>query len=337
MNFNEQQILIIGASGLVGTELISILLERGFQASNILTTASEQSSGKAIEVEGNAFVLQAIDVKLFTTSPLVFQCASNEAAREWVPIALEAGCRVIDCSSMYRQDDGVPLVIPNVNGCFLQPNSQLIASPNCTTIVLLTAIQGLREILNIVSITVATYQSLSGAGRDGLQALEEETSGTPRKPNGVFPEPCAFNVFCHESTVNTETGFNGEEEKVIAEVHKIWNETELQVIPTCIRVPVVRVHTESITLTVNGVVSESVVLEAINNSKDVVLLNDEGHFPTALKASSSDVVLVGHVRVIPQNEHTIISLVACGDQIRTGAALNAVRIAEELSKISTHS
>lgn len=335
-NLKNKQIVVIGASGLVGQELISILLERGIDSTSIIPTSTKTSAGKAIEISDNAFVLQMIEKSLFSKSPLVFQCATNEAAKEWVPIALESGCQVIDCSAVYRQDNNVPIVIPSINGEQLRTNPQLIACPNCTTIILLTAIHKLQNAFDVETITVSTYQALSGAGKEGLKALQRESRGEAPASESIFPEPCAFNVFCHESSVHSGTGLNGEEEKVIAEIHKICGDSSLHVIPTCMRVPVERVHTESITLSVNEDVSEKDVMHALQTSTNVLVLNEEGHFPTALKASGGDDVLVGHVRVVSRKNCSTISLIACGDQIRTGASLNAVRIAEKLCEVATH-
>ena len=329
----HNNILIIGASGIVGQELISILLDRGADPTSIIPTASSQSAGKSIEIGGFAFVLQDIQADLFETSPLVFQCATNEAALEWIPIALKKNCQVIDCSSAYRQYAHVPLVIPYINGEELLSNPQLIAGPNCTTIVLLTAINILLKELDVQSITVSTYQALSGAGRAGLDALSHETAGNTPSIDSIFPEPCAGNIFCHESAVNSATGFNSEEEKVIAEIYKICNQDSLTIMPTCMRVPVERVHTESISLTFQGNTTKQEILALLDATPNVLVLDEESHFPTALKASGGDTVLVGHVRV----SGSTISLVACGDQLRTGAALNAVRIAEQLNEeIYTH-
>ncbi len=330
MPATNQTYLIIGATGLVGGELLSILLINGIAKENIIATASKQSAGKTIDVGNTTFQLQVLCSNLFVYKPLVIQCASNDAALEWVPIAIKAGCTVIDCSSVFRQDVGVPLVIPCVNGALVESSSQLIVGPNCTTIILLTAIEGIRQAFDIRSITVATYQSISGAGRQGLQALAAESCADTPTTKSIFPEPCARNVFCHESSVSPTTGYNGEEEKVISEVHKIWDDSTVAVFPTCMRVPVVRVHTESITLTIAGKVTESEILQVLHDTKNITVFNKEGDFPTALKASGGDDVLVGHVRVVAYGDQTIVSLVACGDQIRTGAALNAFRIAQAI-------
>ncbi len=333
---SKQQIIIIGTTGLVGRELLSILVNCDFDQTRITVTASDQSVGSVIDVEESAFVLKQLQASLFNENALVFQCASNEAAIQWVPMALGSGSTVIDCSSTYRSDPSVPLVIPCVNGELLDNEPQLIASPNCTTIILLTAINGLCKTYGVESISVATYQAVSGAGRDGLEALLQESAGKVSAPDGVFPEPSAFNVFCHESSIDPETGFNGEEARVIAESRRILGNQSLPLAVTCMRVPVKRVHTEAITLTLFGNHTVEEVLQTLRVTENVVLLNDEGHFPTALKASGGDFVLVGHVRVQHESDQTILSLVACGDQLRTGAALNAVRIAESLTTIRAY-
>jgi aspartate-semialdehyde dehydrogenase len=330
---NNGKILVIGASGLVGSELISILLEMGIGPSTIIATSSEHSAGKALEIGGTAFVLKTISEDLYSCTELVFQCASNKAASIWVPKAIEAGCSVVDCSSEFRETQGVPLVIPSLNGDLLKDNPQLVASPNCTTIILLSAIHKLQVAFDVQSITVATYQAISGAGRAGLEALRNEIIGKPISAGGIFPEPCAFNVFCHESPVNSETGFNAEEEKVISEVRKICCDDSIEIMPSCMRVPVERVHTEAITIIFRGEIISEQIKQTLRDTPDVVLLNDEGHFPTALKARGGDEILVGHLRVVSAIDHTTVSFIACGDQLRTGAALNAVRIAQELTSV----
>ena len=329
--------IVVGATGLVGRELISILVEQGVEPSTIRAAASDVSVGRIVELAGCAFVLQPVRETLFQRDAIVFLCASADLSKQWAPRAVAEGCTVIDCSSAFRQTDGVPLVIPCVNGELLDDQPSLIAGPNCTTIVLLTAISPLRKAFapRLRSVTVATYQALSGAGRAGLEALASENAGQASVPGGVFPEPCAGNVFCHESEVDAGTGFSGEETKVITESHRIWREDSVQIAPTCMRVPVERVHTEAISMEFAGEVLEADVYRVLRASPEVVLVNgpDDGGYPTALKASGGDHVLVGHVRVqhFAGDGVTRVSLVACGDQLRTGAALNAVRIARALA------
>jgi aspartate-semialdehyde dehydrogenase len=322
---------VVGATGLVGRELISILVERGVEPSAITAVASDASASSMVELGGCAFVLQPLRETLFVQGCVVFMCVSAEVSKQWSPRAVAVGCTVVDCSSAFRRTDGVPLVIPCVNGHLLDEQPSLIACPNCTTIVLLTAISPLRKAFSprLRSVTVATYQAVSGAGRDGLDALASETAGHVPVVGGVFPEPCAGNVFCHESPVDVVSGLSGEEEKVIAETHRIWADDLVAIVPTCMRVPVERVHTEAITLEFSGGVSEADVLRVLRASPEVVLMDGPGAggYPTALKASGGDEVLVGHVRVQHGRGFTRVSLVACGDQLRTGAALNAARIA----------
>ena len=331
--------VVIGATGLVGRELISILMEQGVEPSAISVAASDASVGRIVELGGCAFVLQPLGEALFEQESVVFLCASAQLSTQWAPRAVAAGCTVIDCSSAFRRTDGVPLVIPCVNGELLDRQPSLVAGPNCTTIVLLTAISPLRKAFapRLRSVNVATYQALSGAGRDGLDALAAENAGAATIPGGVFPEPCAGNVFCHESPVDPGTGLSGEEEKVISETHQIWNDDVVQVTPTCMRVPVERVHTQAISLEFAGDVSEADVYRVLRASPEVLLVDgpDDGGYPTALKAAGGDHVLLGHVRVqyFAQRSVTRVSLVACGDQLRTGAALNAVRIAQQLRQV----
>lgn len=327
----SQRHVIIGASGLVGRELISILLEQGVAPGDMVVAASPASVGSAVSLAGCAFVLQAVDESLFQENDLVFCCASAEVARRWVPRATAARCTVIDCSSAFRASEGVPLVVPCVNGELLESGPKTLAVPNCTTIILLTAISPLRKAFSprLRAVTVATYQAVSGAGRAGLAALHKLGGNGD---SDVFPEPCAGNVFVHESAIDEATGLCGEEAKVESESHRIWGDASVTMSATCIRVPVERVHTEAITLDFDGEVPLADVHRVLRVSPEVQMIDgpDDGGFPTALKAAGGDSVHVGHVRVQAHRGGTRVSLVACGDQLRTGAALTAARIAQQL-------
>ncbi len=328
----SKRYVIIGASGLVGRELISILLDQGVPPSDMVVAASPSSASNAVNLAGCAFVLQTVDELLFQANDLVFCCASAEVARRWVPRATAAGCTVIDCSSAFRASQGVPLVVPCVNGELLESGPKTVAVPNCTTIILLTAISPLRKAFTprLRAVTVATYQAVSGAGRAGLTALRG--LGGDGQSN-VFPEPCAGNVFVHESSVDEATGLCGEEAKVEAESCRIWADDAVTMSVTCMRVPVERVHTEAITLDFDGDVPLADVQRVLRVSPQVQVIDgpDDGGFPTAIKAAGGDRVHVGHVRVQAHGGGTRVSLVACGDQLRTGAALTAARIAQQLT------
>jgi aspartate-semialdehyde dehydrogenase len=321
--------VIIGASGLVGRELVSILLAKGVAPADMVPVAS---AGRAVNLGGCAFVLQALDASVFKPNDVVFCCASADIARKWVPRAAAMGCTVIDCSSAFRASEGVPLVVPCLNGALLDAKPSVVAVPNCTTIILLTAISPLRKAFGsrLRAVTVATYQAVSGAGRAGLAALYWNDD------EGVFPEGCRGNVFVHESDIDESTGLCEEEAKVETESHRIWGDDSVTITATCMRVPVERVHTEAITLDFDGDVSLEDVLRVLRVSPEVQIVDgpQDGGFPTALKAARGDSVLVGHVRAQAHGGGTRVSLVACGDQLRTGAALSAVRISHRLQHAS---
>ncbi|MFA6044961.1 MAG: aspartate-semialdehyde dehydrogenase, partial [Phycisphaerales bacterium] len=254
------------------------------------------------------------------------------------PIAA-SGSLVVDNSSAYRHDPEVPLVVPEVNLAAIRPSHRLIANPNCSTILLVMAVSPLRRAFGVSRIDVCTYQAVSGAGaggihelRDGAHAALHGRDHTPR----VFKEPCAFNVFSHNSHVDPHTGLNGEETKIIRETQRIFDDDTLEVCPTCVRVPVFRAHAEAVTLTLRRDISEVDLRAALQHAPGVRIIDDrEGNsFPTSLKASGGDDVLVGRLRLDPGASPGDRSRRAClflaGDQLRKGAALNAIQIADHL-------
>jgi aspartate-semialdehyde dehydrogenase len=289
----------------------------------------------------------------FDDCPLAIFAADAQTAREYAPIAVGAGALVIDNSSAFRMDPAVPLVVPEVNGDQLESGSpRLIANPNCTTIILLTALEPLRRAFGVEAIDVATYQAVSGAGLAGMEELLDQTraafvptagengNGGPR----VFAEPCAFNVFSHDSAIDVATGVNGEERKVIDETRKIWADPAVRVTPTCVRVPVLRAHTEAITVTLRKPATEREVRDALALGEGLEVIDDRAanRFPTPRRASERDPVLVGRIRPDPgepSDEHGRSRrwcLLACGDQIRKGAALNAIQIAEFAGRLAPY-
>ncbi|HZW09448.1 MAG TPA: Asd/ArgC dimerization domain-containing protein, partial [Phycisphaerales bacterium] len=304
---------------------------------------------------------------------LAIFAADAATAREFCPLAVRAGAFVVDNSSAFRMDPDVPLIVPEVNGAawrrggpgrapsepgrpaansrahgsgdaMARPGApgRLVANPNCTTIILLVAIEPLRRAFGIEAIDVATYQAVSGAGLAGMEELLEQTRscltphGAPGGGPRVFAEPCAFNVFSHDSAVDPASGVNGEERKVIDETRKIWADPAVRVTPTCVRVPVLRAHTEAITVTLRRPASEAEVREALSSGQGLEIIDDRAanRFPTPRKAGERDPVLVGRIRPDPGEPPEAGGrsrrwcLLACADQLRKGAALNAVQIAE---------
>jgi aspartate-semialdehyde dehydrogenase len=278
---------------------------------------------------------------------MVFLCASAEVSRDIAPIARAAGALVIDNSSAFRLQASVPLVVPEINSERLPRSAQgaLIANPNCSTIILLTALEPLRRKFGIRSIQVSTYQAVSGAGQRGMDELLKQVNdfaqGKTSSPV-AFAEPCLFNVFSHDSEVDEQTGLNGEEQKIIDESRKIWSDPALAITPTCVRVPVLRAHTQAISIELQEPATYRELQDAWASSAAVRVIDNRAanKFPTPLQATGSDAVLVGRLRADhaglsdPSRPHpsrtTRWSLLACGDQLRKGAALNAVQIAEQI-------
>jgi aspartate-semialdehyde dehydrogenase len=266
--------------------------------------------------------------------------------KDIAPAAARHGCVIVDNSSAFRMDPKVPLVIPEVNPEALKSGGPhlLIANPNCSTIILLMALTPLRNAFGVERVVVSTYQAASGAGAKGMTELEEQTradlEGRTLKLE-VFHEPYAFNLFSHNTAVDPQTGLNVEESKVIHETRKIWNDAAVAISPTCIRVPVRRAHAESVNVTLKQAATLAQVRDALARFPGLSVVDDRAgnRFPTPLKASGKDDVLVGRVRpdptrvahgASPEAPCIGFDLFICGDQLRKGAALNAVQIAEML-------
>ncbi|MEK6701481.1 MAG: aspartate-semialdehyde dehydrogenase [Planctomycetota bacterium] len=332
MSLKDKRVIVVGATGAVGRECLSILAQRGVPAGNIVALASARSAGITIPYASGGVTVAELNAQAFNPSDVAIFCATSGVARQWVPLAVERGATVVDNSSAFRMRDDVPLVIPEINPVRA---GKVIANPNCSTIIMLVALEPLRKAFGVESIVVSTYQAVSGAGQAGIDALQREVAGDAA--SGPFAEPCAFNVFSHNSAMDPATGLNGEEQKMIDESRKIWNQPDLEVIPTCVRVPVYRAHSESICVRLTQPATESQIRAAYADARGVRVVDDRAAnaFPTPLKASGRDDVLVGRIRpavtgAADQATRTWC-LWACGDQLRKGAALNAVQVAEGIA------
>ncbi len=286
---------VIGSTGLVGSELVSILDTRGVDAQCIITEPSENC-------------------------PLWFLATPADASRRLVAELRSNDTTIIDLSSAFRSDADIPLIVPDINGTLLDAAPRLVVSPNCTATILSLAVAPLRP-FGITSIVVSTYQAVSGAGQAALQELDGDTP----TENPILGEPLSRNVFRHESPVDSMTGRTGEEQKLIDETRRLLDLPRTPITATCMRVPVRRSHLESLTVELDRATSIKEVLDAYKSSNAVTFLEDR--CPTAIIADGRDDVIAGHLR---QNSAKSISIVAVGDQLRVGAALNAVRIAERL-------
>lgn len=333
------RIAVVGATGAVGREALSILESRGIDSERVTAIASSRSAGLRLAYGEASLIVQSIDEYDFSATTTTLFCATSDVARRHAIRAASEGSLVVDNSSAFRADPRYPLVVPEVNANAIGARDRLIANPNCSTIIMLVAVEPLRKRFGVRDIVVSTYQAVSGAGAAALDELRAQAgdvlAGREPLPK-VFKEPCAFNVFSHNSVVDVESGVNGEERKMIDETRRIWSDSHIRVTPTCVRVPVFRTHSESITLTLEHSASLGEVLDAFRGAPGLKLVDDRGanRFPTSRGASGGDDVLVGRIRPDPGDtldsagRTTRWCLFVAGDQLRKGAALNAIQIAE---------
>ena len=335
----QPNIAIIGATGAVGRECLAILEQRRFPHGAVRLLASSRSAGTSIPYRGTPHRVEELGEHSFAGTDLAFFAAGADTARAFAPRALAAGAVVIDKSSAHRADAACPLVIPEINADLLEPlrsRPGIVAVPNCSTIVLMLPLDPLRLAFGVERIVVSTYQAASGAGAAAMAELEEQTrtvlAGGRAEPR-VFNEPCAFNVFSHDSAMDAATGSNGEEAKMASETRRIWGDSTVKVNATCLRVGVLRGHTESINVTLRTPATEAQVRGALAAAPALRVLDDRAanRFPTPLKATGGEEVLVGRIRPDETQETGRgYNLLVSGDQLRIGAALTAVKIAERL-------
>ncbi len=333
-------VAVVGATGAVGQEFLAVLAQRNFPMSNLKLLASARSAGKPMEFKGKTYKVEELTEESFKGVDLALFSAGGSISKKFGPISSQAGATVVDNSSAFRMTDNVPLCVPEVNpesvkGISLGKGG-IIANPNCSTIIMLVPVTPLHRAAKVKRMVVSTYQAASGAGYQGMTELEEQTrdvlAGKPAVPK-FFKQPYAFNLFSHNSDMY-ENGYNQEEMKMVNETRKIWGQS-VPICATCVRVPVMRAHAESINLTFEKPLSEKEAEEILRSSKGVSIINDRANnrFPTPLDASHKDDVYVGRIRQdISLNGHGDhgLAIFVCGDQLRKGAALNAVQIAELL-------
>ncbi len=335
---------IVGATGAVGTEMLRVLEDRNFPVSELHLYASERSVGKQLSFRGSPIAIEHLDEHSFAGLDIALFSAGSEITKKWREAATKGGCIIIDNSSAFRMEPDVPLVIPEINGEDVCEHHGFIAVPNCSAIIMLMAVAPLRKFGKIKRIVVSTYQAVSGAGAAAIRELEDETANylknkqlltSDEKKNGhIFPHPIAFNLFSHNTAIN-EAGYSGEEWKLINETKKILHDADIQVTATCVRVPIFRVHSESINIefdsSTSGWSRPSIeeIYSALAAFPGVKVVDDRAgnHFPMPNEATGKYDVLVGRIRHDVSNPNAI-DLFACGDQLLKGAALDAIQIAE---------
>ena len=328
-------VAIMGATGAVGVEMRRILEERKFPVADIRFLASERSAGKKVRFRGKTYTVKALDEHSFEGVDLVLASAGGSVSRKFAPAVLKAGAVMIDNTSAFRMDPEVPLVIPEINPREIlnSGKKRIIANPNCSTIVALMALYPLHKVAGLVRFNVATYQAASGAGAQAMEELRVQSGEIldGKKPTEkIFKHQIAFNVFSHNSSVGPE-GYNEEEMKMIKETHKILGDKDIKVQVTCVRVPVFRAHSEAIYAKFNKPLDPRRARQILAKAPGVKVVDNvrANHFPMPVDSAHQDAVLVGRIRQDLFSKKTI-GLFVSGDQIRKGAALNAIQIAESL-------
>ncbi len=327
------RVAVLGATGAVGQELLALLEERRFPVAELIPLASPRSAGQTLTWGESQIPVQAVDDAVFAGVDLVLASAGGSVSRQWAPVAAAAGAVVIDNSSAFRMDPAVPLVVPEVNPLAVFSHQGIIANPNCTTILLTLALAPLQARRSIRRVVVSTYQSASGAGARAMEELRQLSrtvldGGEP--VSEVLPHSLAFNLFLHNSPLQP-SGYCEEELKMLHETRKIMGLPELLLSATCVRVPVLRAHSEAVNIEFTEPFPVAEARELLQAAPGVELLEnfEANRFPMPTDVTGRDPVAVGRIRQ-DLSDPNALELWLCGDQIRKGAALNAIQIAELL-------
>jgi aspartate-semialdehyde dehydrogenase len=333
MAAREYTVAVAGATGVVGGAVRAILEERDFPVGDLRLLASARSAGRRLPFKGAEVEVQELGPGSFDGVDLAFFAAGGSVSTEYAPQAVAAGATVIDKSSVFRMDPGVPLVVPEVNADHLAAHTGLIATPNCSTIQMVVALKPIYDVAGIERVVVSTYQAVSGSGQGGIAALDAQAkqwaAGEPVEQR-FYPHQIAFNVLPHIDGF-LPTGATKEEQKMVDETVKIFADPDLRVTATCVRVPVFGAHSEAVNVQTKTKLSAEEAKELLAAAPGVVVMDDPAHlqYPMPLPAEGEDPVYVGRIR----EDVTIangLDMWVVSDNLRKGAALNAVQIAEEL-------
>ena len=331
----EYKVAILGATGAVGREMMKILAERKFPVKELHLLASARSAGKYLEWQGKAIQIEEACDAAFEGMDIVLGAAENDIAKRFAPAIVKAGAVFVDNSSAFRLDPNVPLIVPEINPEDVSWHKGIIANPNCSTIITVTAVNALNQLSPIKAMTASTYQAVSGAGAGGPIELQNEVEalreGKTYEPK-VFSHQIAYNLIPQIGGEQFE-GYTSEEMKMQNEGRKIMHLPELRVSCTCVRVPVVRSHSISVSVHFDKPVTVEQAREVLKDAPGVKLVDDlkNKQYPMPLDTSDQDIVFVGRIRPDLTDDNGLC-LWCCGDQVRKGAATNAIQIAELLVK-----
>ena len=330
---DQFSVAIMGATGAVGQVMMEILAERNFPVGDLRLLASARSAGRTFAFRGEDLTVQELREDSFEGIDIVLASAGGSLSKQYNPHAVAAGAVVVDNTSAYRMDPNVPLVVPEINPDDLDWHKGIIANPNCSTIIMDVVVWPLYMRGKVKRIVVSTYQAVSGAGAPAMQELEEQTrqllAGEQIEPR-EFPHQIAFNLFSHNSDVGVD-GYCEEETKMIRETKKMFHDDDIGVTATTIRVPVMRAHSEAINLEFFEPFTAEKARDILSSAPGVRIVDNpvDSHVPMPIESSGEDDVLVGRIRQdVSRPDSTGLDLWVSGDQLRKGAALNAVQIAE---------
>jgi len=331
-------VAVVGATGMVGQEMLRVLAQRKFPVGKLKPLASERSAGTEVAWNGGTVPVEVLDERSFAGVDVALFSAGAGASRALAPAAVAAGALVIDNSSAWRMADGVPLVVPEVNGDDIRSAEGIVANPNCCAIPLTVVLEPLRRAAGLERVVVSTYQSASGAGKALVDELQEQTRAIAagREPEArEYPHPLAMNVVPGGWTME-DGGYNEEEVKIVAETRKILHAPDLPVVATCVRVPVPVGHGESVFVETGRELGVAEAREILGAAPGVVVQDDPAGqgYPTPMAVAGTDGVYVGRIRRDPSTRHGLVLWIV-SDNLRKGAALNAVQIAERALELGT--
>lgn len=326
-------VAVVGATGAVGTTMLRILEERGFPVTELRPLASARSEGRRIDYLGQPRTVRTLTADAFEGVQIALFSAGASRAREFAPAAVEAGAVVIDNSSAFRMDPAVPLVVPEVNEHDIEGHSGIIANPNCVAAPLVVALKPIADAVGLERVIVSSYQSVSGTGQAAVAELTDQSAGylaSAEPEPAVYPHPIAFNVLPHIGDFD-ESGYTGEEQKVADETRKMLGLPDLAVSATCVRVPVMQSHSQAVHIETTEAIDPDAVRRLLMGAPGVALVDEPelGLYPLPREATGRDEVLVGRIRTDSSHPRGL-ALWVVSDNLRKGAATNAVQIAESL-------
>lgn len=334
MTKRKLKVGVVGATGMVGQTFMNILAEREFPIEELRPFASENSLGKKISLQGKEWPCQVLKENCFDGLDLVFFSSGDDISKEWAPKAVASGAFAVDNSAAFRMDPNTVLIVPEVNGHLVNKDSkpQIIANPNCSTIQLVVALKPLQDEFGLEEVRVSTYQAVSGAGKDGYDELLTQTANHEQGEHApkTFPHQILFNCIPQIGSFNDQ-GFCSEEVKIMKETRKILAEPKLKVSAFTVRIPALNAHSESVWVTLKKETSQEQILEALHSFEGIVVQDDpkKSVYPLAHKVSGEDPVYVGRIHRDPEDPKMWLMWVV-SDNIRKGAALNGIQIAEQI-------